>query len=327
MKTLVVDEKNSNKRIDKYIMSEFKALPFAVLQKAFRKKDIKVNGLRVKQDFIVTKGDRIEIYIVDTLFEGSLKAGEGVSGRGFTVVYEDENIIIVNKEQGIPVHQDKGQTANTLIDNVRRYLKEESILKPTTPSFQASLCHRLDRNTGGLVVIAKNQESLDYILELMETRAIKKYYQCLVRGKMEKQNAQLKAWLFKDESKSRVYINNYKTPGSVEIVTGYKVLSYNLKLDISKLEVELVTGRTHQIRAHLAFIGHPIIGDGKYGSNTVNRSLSAKHQELWAYKLDFNIQSPGILHYLNGKTFQIQPRFTTSTINQYPGTTYSRGDH
>lgn len=313
MKTFIVDAKNSNKRIDRYIESVLPNLPFSILQKTFRKRDVKVNSVRVKQDFIVNTGDRVELYIADTIFDKLSCKDANTDNRGFSPVYEDENIFIANKEQGIPVHPDRDQSSGTLIDNIRRYLKENSSIKASATSFQPSLCHRLDRNTGGLVIIAKNQESLDILLEKMETREIRKYYQCLVKGRMDKKSALLKAYLFKDESRSRVYVSNSKAPGSVEIITKYDLLSYDPKLDISKLEVELVTGRTHQIRAHLAHIGHPVIGDGKYGSNAVNRPLGARYQALFAYKLEFNFINAGKLNYLKGRTFEIKPQFKFSS--------------
>ena len=309
MKTLIVDEKNSNKRIDRYITSVLPDLPFSIIQKTFRKKDVKVNGIRVKQDYVVAPGDKIELYITDTLLEETAQRNADRQDKGFEPVYEDDNLIIVNKKQGIPVHPDRDQTSGTLIDNVRKYLKEKSSSGTGTSLFQPMLCHRLDRNTGGLVLIAKNQESLDILLEKMETREIKKFYQCLIKGKPDKDSAILKAFLFKDESKSRAYINNNKTPGSLEIITKYKLISYDPGLDISRLEVELVTGRTHQIRAHLAYIGHPVIGDGKYGSNAVNRPLGAKYQALWAYKLEFDFKDAGKLNYLKGRTFEVKPEF------------------
>ena len=309
MKTLIVKEKNSNKRIDRYITSVLPDLPFSLIQKTFRQKDVKVNGTRVKQDYVVTPGDKIELYIADTLLEDAAQRNGDRQDKGFEPVYEDENIIIVNKKQGIPVHPDRDQPAGTLIDNVRKYLKEKNSPKTGTSSFQPMLCHRLDRNTGGLVLIAKNQESLDILLQKMETKEISKFYQCVVKGKPDKDSTSLKAFLFKDESKSRVYISSNKTKGSLEIITKYKLISYDSRRDIGKLEVELITGRTHQIRAHLAYIGHPVIGDGKYGSNTANRPLGVKYQALWAYKLEFDFKDAGMLNYLKGRTFEVKPEF------------------
>lgn len=308
MRTLVVDERYGNKRIDRVIKETFAHMPVSALYKAFRKRDIKVNGTRVKETHIVLPGDIVEIYITDDILDGiSSRESTGLN-VGFTVVYEDTNIIIVNKEQGIPVHPDRDRSDGTLIDNVRSYLQQKGEYIPGNPgSFPPSLCHRIDRNTGGLVIIAKNEEALGIMLNKIKTREIKKYYQCLVTGKMEKEYAELKAYLEKDEHKSRVFIKNTPTKNSLEIITRYRVLSY--ENDVSRLEVELVTGRTHQIRAHLAYIGHPIIGDGKYGSNKINRFFGAKYQALWAYKLEFDLKNAGILNYLKGKKIEVEPEF------------------
>lgn len=329
MQSVEITQKYKNMKIENVLQRIYPHLSYNVLQKAFRKRDIKVNGARVDRDCIVEPGDRVEVYIIDELLYGLKDSPESaISGKsarmagdnskdrlkifgtaGFNVVYEDENILIVNKAQGIPVHPDREQSQGTLIDLVRTYLQQKGEASGDG-SFQPSLCHRLDRNTGGLVIIARNRESHDILLEKIEAREVKKYYQCLVKGKMERNEAKLKAYLWKDASKSRVFINDRRTPGAAEIVTGYKVLSYDRTKDVSRLEVELITGRTHQIRAHLAFIGHPIIGDGKYGANSINRSFGLKQQALWAYRLKFDFTgNAGMLDYLKGKEFQVEPGF------------------
>ena len=312
MQTITINKEASDKRIDKVLKETFTNMPQSAMYKAFRKKDIKVNGTRVKEDYIVKANDKVEIYIVDDILYGAPKEESVNFDKAFSIVYEDKNILIVNKKQGIPVHPDRDQTDNTLIDIVQDYLKLKG--EYWDDSFAPSLCHRLDRNTGGLIMIAKNDETLRSVLKKMSSGEIKKYYQCLVKGKVEKKEELLKAYLEKDERKSRVFIKDVKTKHSVEILTKYRLLSlhYIESLDetISRLEVELVTGRTHQIRAHLAYIGYPIVGDGKYGSNSFNRSLKAKYQSLWAYKLVFNFsKDSSILKYLNGKKFEVEPEF------------------
>lgn len=308
MKTIIIAELQSNKKIDKVIKENFPNMPVSAMFKAFRKKDIKVNGVRVKDDYIVRSGDILEIFIVDEILNGVPLEQENKQNNSFSVVYEDKNLLVVNKAQGIPVHPDKEQATNTLIDLVQNYLQEKGEFNPLNPSaFTPSLCHRLDRNTSGLVIIAKNNESLKILLSKIKNREIKKFYQCLVSGKMENNQAELKAFLYKQEKKSRVFVDDKKSKGAVEIITKYKVLSY--KNDISRLEVELVTGRTHQIRAHLAHVGHAIIGDGKYGTNVINRMYGAKHQELCAYKIVFDFYDAGLLNYLKGKTFEVTAQF------------------
>lgn len=261
----------------------------------------------------------------NSLSAGLVKSGTVKPQIGFTIIYEDNNILIVNKAQGIPVHPDKDQSNNTLIDQVRLYLSQRNMNEdcpsydedcpphgencPHKDSFQPSLCHRLDRNTGGLVIIAKNQESYDILLKKIEAREIRKYYKCLVMGRMERSKAQLKAYLWKDARKSMVYVSNQKSKGAQEIITAYKVLEYDPATDVSMLEVELITGRTHQIRAHLAFIGHPILGDGKYGTNAINRMFGLKKQALWAFKLSFDFKDKTSLDYLNGKVITVEPDF------------------
>ncbi len=372
MQKIVVKPGDANTKIERYILGIYPNLSYGTLQKAFRKKDIKANGIRIGREYAVQAEDVLEIYITDDLLNGInnqpgiqgnssasmgnsqigsassssdparghssseyyvnhsenttssiKKAGTVKPQSAFTVVYEDDNVLVVNKAQGIPVHPDKEQSQNTLIDQVRIYLSrqkaqtgesEDCPPKDSKDSFQPSLCHRLDRNTGGLVIIAKNQASYDVLLKKIETREILKYYKCLVKGRMERNKAELKAYLWKDARKSMVFVSNQKSKGSLDIVTAYKVLEYDPSTDVSMLEVELITGRTHQIRAHLAFIGHPILGDGKYGTNAVNRMFGLKKQALWAYKLSFNFKGRSSLDYLNGKVLTAEPGFDIKSI-------------
>ncbi len=305
MKQIKIDGTLAGKRADKAISAKLPRLPYSVLRRAFRKKDVKVNGSRIDDSFIVKAGDLLEVFISDDLIEGRTEASKPAScnnpggSRAFGVIYEDANIMIVNKRQGVPVHPDK--TGNREDETLIGLLKEHT-------GGEVHLCHRLDRNTGGLIIAAKNRASLDIITEKMKESEIRKYYQCLVNGSMPEKKGILRAYLQKNEKQSRVYVSENKREGWQEIITGYKVLEF--KNNISRLEVELITGRTHQIRAHLAYIGHPVMGDGKYGTNAVNKPLGFKLQALVAYKLVFDFRTPsGQLEYLKGKTFKITPEF------------------
>ncbi|RCX18807.1 23S rRNA pseudouridine955/2504/2580 synthase [Anaerobacterium chartisolvens] len=314
MRTITVTAAQSNKKIGRIIRESFPEMPSSAMFKAFRKKDVKANGVRVKEDYVAMEGDRLDIYISDEILDGSPVSDAENTKAYFNVSYEDANILVVNKQPGIAVHPDREQADSTLIELVHRYLQEKGELyESASDDFKPSLCHRLDRNTGGLVIIAKNSGSLKILLKKIKDKEIKKYYQCLVWGKMERNYEELTAYLVKDELRSRVFISDSPPKGSQNITTRYRVLSY--ESNISRLEVELITGRTHQIRAHLAHIGHPVIGDGKYGTNAINRPLGAKHQSLWAYKLVFDFAGDaGCLNYLKGKKIQVVPEFNIKKI-------------
>lgn len=307
MITITVPEKFNNKKLDRFLTDYFKKLPHSAVFKALRNKDIKVNGKRIRDNILLQAGDVLDVYIKDEVLHSSdrgtvlFRQGDG-SCVCLDIVYEDNNLMLVNKMPGIPVNNTSEINEVSLIDMVSWYLQEKGEYIPEKAnSFEPALCHRLDRNTGGIVIIAKTQQALDIMLDKIKNREVKKFYQCIVVGCPEPRRAELRHYLFKDSKKSQVYISDIKKPGYVEIITRYIVLEAGDEM--SRLEVELVTGRTHQIRAHLAYIGHPIVGDGKYGINRFNHKVKANHQALWAYKVLFDFKDGGILDYLKEKLF------------------------
>lgn len=280
MKKLIVEKNFDNKKVSDVLYSHFNGLTKNTLYKAFRKKDIRVNNIKISEDVIVHTEDEITVYIIDDLLFKNIIIQK---------VYEDENILIINKPTNLEV---VGENSLTSI-----LFKDYSYISP---------CHRLDRNTTGLVLFAKNEESLNILLEKFKNHEIEKHYLAKVYGIPKVKSARLTAYLFKDNKKSFVYISDIPKKGYVKIETSYTLLEKFNKKNYSILDVELHTGKTHQIRAHLAHIGFPIIGDGKYGINEVNKKFGCTSQKLTSYILKFNFKSDaGILNYLNGKEINL----------------------
>lgn len=277
MQKLIVDKKFDNKKLSDFLYSNFSGLTKNTLYKAFRKKDIRINDVKINEDTVVHVNDFVTVYIVDDLLYKNIDIEKA---------YEDDNILVVNKPDGIEVVGENSLTS---------FLNEEYAF--------VSPCHRLDRNTKGLVLFAKNENALNILLEKFKNREIEKHYLAKVYGIHSVSHQLLTAYLFKDNKKSIVYISDVPKKGYVKIETSFTVLEKNIKENYSILDVELHTGKTHQIRAHLAHIGYPIIGDGKYGINEINKKFGCKTQELYSYSLKFNFKTDaGILNYLNGKT-------------------------
>lgn len=273
------------KKIADYLKNKFKNLTNGTIFKALRNKDIRINGVKISENVPVNAGDEITLYIKDEFLFGITALDKS------KIIYDDENIVIVNKPQDVLV---QGDGINIGLDKmVNDYFGTQNIVP----------CHRLDRNTSGLIIFAKNEMAEETISEMLKQHMIRKVYRCRVIGHPKNKKATLTAYLFKDSKTSQVIISNEKKKGYVEIVTKYEVIAYNND-GTSTLEVELVTGRTHQIRAHLAFIGYPILGDGKYGKNEVNKKFKLTRQELTAYKIIFN-DAIGELEYLKGKTVKL----------------------
>ncbi len=307
MQKFIVGENDANQRLDKYLTKMFPNLPQSMMYKAIRKKDIKLNGKRCEISSRLSVGDVLQLYIKDEFLETKQSKPEVCSVVPvLNVLYEDNNILLIDKKPGISVHSDLTQDKNNdLITQIQAYLYLKGEYNPDDKSsFTPSLCNRIDKNTGGIVIAAKNATALRTINQKIKNREISKKYLCIVHGILDKKSATLNAYHIKNSKLNRAFIFDTPEDGARKITTKYKVLKE--KDGLSLVEVDLLTGRTHQIRAHFAYIGHPLAGDTKYGTNKQNQHLSFKHQALYSYKIKFNFTSSSPLDYLKGKEFTVE---------------------
>ena len=306
LKSFKISKNDANQRLDKFISKAVPNLPGSLMYKYIRTKRIKVNSKRAQISTRLNEGDTVDMYINDEFFLKSERRYDfSGASKNIDIIYEDENIILADKKAGLLCHPDDKEYIDNLIARIKRYLYEKGEYDPDSEnSFTPALVNRIDRNTGGIVIAAKNAQSLKILNAQMKERNLKKTYLCVVHGVMERKNGTLEGWLLKDEKKNKVKIYKKNVPGSKEIRTRYSVIENDYQNDLSLVEVDLLTGRTHQIRAHFASIGHPLLGDGKYGTNELNKKLGYKKQFLYSYKLKFELdENAGMLSYLNGKVF------------------------
>ncbi len=317
MKTIIIQKNDANQRIDKYLTKSFKNLPTSLMYKYIRKKRIKLNGKKCEISSRLKEGDKLDLYINDEFFEKCKNQYDFLKAPNkLDIIYEDNNILLINKKPGLIVHPDENYHFDSLISRIIHYLYDKNEYNPKNEnSFTPALVNRIDRNTSGIVIAAKNAESLRILNQKMKDRELKKLYLCIIHGNLKNKSDTLTGYLQKNESQNRVYISKNKIKNSKLIKTKYEVLKeYD---NLSLVEVELLTGRTHQIRAHFSFIGHPLLGDGKYGTNNLNKGTGFKHQALCSYKLIFNFKTPaGILEYLNGKVFTVPSVWFLKYLNK-----------
>lgn len=312
MRSFIVDNSLNGEHVVKACTVSFPSLTKADLYKALKHKDIRIDGKKVSADLKVLAGQEVQVWLPDALFDGAEVKKD--HSKDYSVVAQTDGMLIVNKRQGLPVHSGK-TTGDNLIDIVRQSAGNKN----------AELVHRIDMNTGGILMIAKNKDYLEDAVKLFKDEKVTKRYRCLVVGRIpadlgeavvaqdEALMSEVKAYLEKTRS-GEVYIHDKKQEGDLPITTRYRVLGYHD--GFSEIECELVTGRTHQIRAQFAHLGYPILGDGNYGRNQVNLCFESKdggkikHQQLWSTSLLFGRISEDNKHReLSGRKFSIEPRY------------------
>lgn len=304
MREIYVGKNDAGQRLDKFLTKKFKALPASMMYKLIRKKKITINRKRTKENQILNENDLILIFAPDDLFEDNLNKKSFSRGK-LDIVYEDENIIIVDKESGLLVHSDTKDSEDTLIDRITAYLIDKDEFDPEIEnSFAPALCNRIDRNTEGLVIAAKNAASLREMNRIIKQRLIVKKYLAVVHGLLSPKNGEIKLLLEKDSKSNLVKVKEHPNKNTKSAITKYKTVAISKSKNLSLVEVELITGRTHQIRVSFAHIGHPLLGDGKYAVNKKDRAIGYKSQALCAYSLKFSdCNNFETLSYLEGMEF------------------------
>ena len=308
MKELEIKPNDAGQRLDRFVGKAVPLLPESLLQKYIRLKRIKCNGKGAKRDTRLAAGDRIQLYINDEFFEKPREENSWlkVGTPRLNVVYEDENILLCDKKPGVLCHSAGVWDYNTLIANVQAYLAQKGEWRPKEENaFAPALCNRIDRNTGGIVIAAKNAEALRILNDKIRDREIEKYYLCAVQGRPKPPEGRLENFLFKDAQKNQVFVKSRPEPGAKTAITEYRLLCSRGPLSL--VECRLLTGRTHQIRVQMAHAGWPLLGDGKYGSERFNKGFDEKGQALYSYKLRFEFPTDaGILNYLRGREFRVE---------------------
>ncbi len=308
MKEFHITRNDSGQRLNKFLEKSVPRLPGGLMHKYIRLKRIKVNGKRTDPAYLVKEGDTVQLYLNDEFFEAVREdeAYKKIKQPQLSLIYEDSQILLANKAPGMVVHTDESGGSDTLIAHIQAYLVQSGQWNPADElSFTPALCNRIDRNTGGIVVAAKTAEALRLLNEAIRAHALKKSYLCIVHGQLQPPEGQISFFLRRDEKRKQVTVHRTQIPGAKTAVTLYRTLA--VRDGLSLLHCELVTGRTHQIRAHMAALGHPLLGDCKYGTAEQNRPYQERFQALYSYQLAFEgFPAHCALAYLNGRTLTVK---------------------
>ncbi len=307
MRKIEVSPSDAGKRLDRLLKSICPGMGAALTQKSIRLKKIKLNGRAAKADSRVEAGDTVELYVDEALFDAPRRADGLLSSFKvhLSVVYEDEHVLLIDKKPGLVVHPDEGEKVNTLITHVRAYLYQKGEFDSMDPAaFAPSPVNRIDRFTGGIVIVAKTRAALDVLNQKIRDRELGKFYLCAVHGQMRPPTGALEGYILKREGKRKVEVLNRPAPGAQHALTKYATLETRGALSLVKCE--LVTGRTHQIRAQFAAAGHPLLGDSQYGDKDKDAPYNRPYQALCAYRVAFDFKSDaGVLNYLKDRSFDV----------------------
>lgn len=308
MKEFTIGPNDAGQRLDRWLAKTMPLLPAPLAQKYIRLKRVKVNGKGSKRDVRLQKGDLLQLYINDEFFDRPTpeNAFLSVFRPQLDILYEDEHLMLLNKRPGMVVHPDDKERVNTLITHIQAYLYQKKEWSPYWEnSFAPALCNRIDRNTGGIVIAAKTAEALRVMNQKIRDRELQKLYLCVIHGTMKPREGQLKGYILKDEDRAQVKVYDHPVPGGKTAVTLYRTLKS--RNGLSLVECDLITGRTHQIRAQFAAAGHPLLGDGKYGWEQDNKRYDRRFQALYSYKLRFDFTTDaGPLNGLNGREWTVE---------------------
>ena len=307
MREITIQKNDAGQRLDRFVAKALPLIPPALLQKYIRLKRIKVNGKGSQRDVRLAEGDVLQLYINDEFFDQPTEENRFLSifKPQLDIVYEDDNLLLVNKRPGLVVHADETEKVNTLVNHIQAYLYQKKEWNPKWEnSFAPALCNRIDRNTGGIVIAAKNAEALRIINDKIRDHELRKSYLCVTIGRPKPAEGKVEGFLLKDEKKKEVSFYRRPVSGGKKAITFYKTLETRGQLSL--VECELLTGRTHQIRVSMAELGHPLLGDGKYGNGQINRKYGETRQALYSYRLAFDFTTDaGALEYLRGKVFTV----------------------